>query len=69
LPEGLGVNSAIIKTGGGGSTTIRTRTNQPAELTYNSVSVKEVIEVAPIFTIDSLFINNEQGIWFDMGKE
>jgi hypothetical protein len=46
LPEGLGVNSAIIKTGGGGSTTIRTRTNQPAELTYNSVSVKEVIGVA-----------------------
>jgi len=34
-----------------------------------NVSVKEVIEVEPIFTIDSLFINNEQGIWFDMGKE
>ena len=45
LPEGLGVNSAIIKSGGGGSTTIRTRTNQPVELTYNSVSVKEVLEV------------------------
>ena len=69
LPEGLGVNSAIIKSGGGGSTTIRTRTNQPVELTYNSVSVKEIIEVEPLFTIDSLFINNEQGIWFDMGKE
>tara|TARA_R110000751_G_scaffold300605_1_gene412440 strand:- start:628 stop:1866 length:1239 start_codon:yes stop_codon:yes gene_type:complete len=46
LPEGLGVNSAIIKSGGGSSTTIRTRTNVPVELTYNSVSVKEVIEVA-----------------------
>ena len=35
----------------------------------DNVSVKEIIEVEPIFTIDSLFINNEQGIWFDMGKE
>ena len=46
LPEGLGVNSAIVKSGGGGSTTIRTRTNQPVELRFNNISVKEIIEVA-----------------------